>query len=93
MRLSKAEILAIKEAVYEFDPDAKIFLFGSRIDDTQKGGDIDLLLITDKIKNREKRKIKIKISDKIGAQKIDIIVFATPKTQFEKSIYKHSIPL
>jgi len=93
MRLNKNEIQAIKESVFQFDPDAKIHVFGSRTDDTQRGGDIDLLILSDTITNKEKRKILIKLQDKIGQQKIDIIVVQSPETQFEKLVYKKSIPL
>lgn len=44
MRLSKDTITEIIEAAGEFFPGAKVFLFGSRLDDTRKGGDIDLLI-------------------------------------------------
>ena len=77
MRLTEAEVSAIKKSVYAFDPEAKIFLFGSRADDARKGGDIDLFVLSRKIKGRERRKIKLNIYDKIGEQKIDMIV--TPK--------------
>ena len=45
MRLSEFEKDAIKESVLPLDPEAKIFLFGSRADDTQKGGDIDTIAV------------------------------------------------
>jgi predicted nucleotidyltransferase len=63
--------------VRAFDPKAKIFLFGSRVDDTRKGGDIDLFVLSGKIKSMERRKIKLSIYDNIGEQKIDMVV--TPK--------------
>jgi len=37
---------AVKET---FGPDAKIWLFGSRVDETKRGGDIDLLIKTDQV--------------------------------------------
>lgn len=43
MRLSKEEILALREAL-EGLPIERIFLFGSRTDDARRGGDIDVLL-------------------------------------------------
>ena len=46
MRLTKFEAESIKESVYGFDPDARIILFGSRVDDTKRGGDIDLLVLS-----------------------------------------------
>ena len=44
MRLKKGEIEAISESIKDLDRDAKIYLFGSRIDDSRRGGDIDLLI-------------------------------------------------
>lgn len=44
MRLSNTEVNTIKTAVFELDLHAHIFLFGSRVDDSKRGGDIDLLI-------------------------------------------------
>ena len=43
MRLDALEREALKYALNDFDGDA--YLFGSRIDDTKRGGDIDILLV------------------------------------------------
>ena len=44
MRLSRESITEIADAAKEFFPGARVVLFGSRLDDTRKGGDIDLLI-------------------------------------------------
>jgi uncharacterized protein len=45
MRLTDAERLAIEAASREvLPPGTRVVLFGSRTDDTRRGGDIDLLL-------------------------------------------------
>jgi predicted nucleotidyltransferase len=43
MRLSEAEIRALREALDGL-PVEQVFLFGSRTDDARRGGDIDVLL-------------------------------------------------
>jgi predicted nucleotidyltransferase len=45
MRLSGSQIQCIKNtALAIFGQKTKVYLFGSRLDDTKKGGDIDLLI-------------------------------------------------
>ena len=47
MRLSPQIYSSIKSRIQESIPSADVFLFGSRVDDSAKGGDIDLLLLTE----------------------------------------------
>ncbi|TAN51777.1 MAG: nucleotidyltransferase domain-containing protein [Methylococcaceae bacterium] len=44
MRLSAREVGLIRKVLHEIAPDGRIYLFGSRVDDAKKGGDIDLFL-------------------------------------------------
>jgi predicted nucleotidyltransferase len=74
MRLSHNEISAIKKNVLQFDSNAKVYLFGSRVKDDEKGGDIDILVISDKIGFIEKIKIKTGIFKEIDEQKLDLII-------------------
>ncbi len=46
MRLQKNEIDIIKNVILEHINDAKIVLFGSRVYDDKKGGDIDIFVET-----------------------------------------------
>ena len=91
MRLDKAD--QIKSIFLSHDPDAQIFLFGSRVDDDKRGGDIDLLVISDKIDFSTKLKILIKIYDLIGEQKIDIIITKDLTDSFHKHAYNTGIRL
>ncbi|HVO75739.1 MAG TPA: nucleotidyltransferase domain-containing protein [Ignavibacteriaceae bacterium] len=92
MRLKKEEIKIIKTIINEFDPKGEIRLFGSRIDDKKTGGDIDLLLISDIIKFPDKLSILVKLKEKLGDQKIDILIY-NPKETFHRIAYKESIIL
>ena len=45
MRLTKAQIDTIRKATSQnFGEDALIWVFGSRLDDTKRGGDVDLYI-------------------------------------------------
>jgi len=46
MRLTPFEQQSIKAILGQFDPLADVFLFGSRVDDHRRGGDIDLFVQT-----------------------------------------------
>jgi predicted nucleotidyltransferase len=77
MRLSKLEINIIKEIAQKiFGSDTKVFLFGSRINDKLKGGDIDIYIETNKTIDVLNKKIKlsIELKKKLGDRRIDIII-------------------
>jgi predicted nucleotidyltransferase len=74
MRVLKQEINIIKNNILKFDKDAQVYLFGSRVDDNKKGGDIDILIISDLIKKYDLIKIEYLIFQQIDEQKIDFII-------------------
>ena len=79
MRLSKQEISAIIEAFNLYKPKGQLRLYGSRVDNHARGGDIDLLIILEnkELKElilKEKYKILVDIKDVIGDQKIDLLI-------------------
>ena len=74
MRLTDKEQSAIREVICKADPDAKVWLFGSRADDNAKGGDIDLLILSDTLSIADKSKIRLALYKKIGEQKIDLVI-------------------
>ena len=76
MRLSLFEVeTIIKYKNKIFGESSEIYLFGSRVDDNKKGGDIDLYIRTDIIEGLFEKKIEFlsKIQHVLGEQKIDII--------------------
>jgi predicted nucleotidyltransferase len=96
MRLNKFEQKMIKKAFIETFENGSIFLFGSRVDDSQRGGDIDLYLVPDKkFDDERKRKISflIKLDDYIGEQKIDTILAKDKNRLIEQEALKYGIAL
>ena len=78
MRLSKKQIETIKSGAAEvFGEAAQVFLFGSRVNDTQRGGDIDLYVELPEMTEEHKRALEsrfwIRLQRTLGEQKIDVV--------------------
>ena len=52
---------------------ARLLLFGSRVDDSKRGGDIDLLVITHTLGFPDKLQILADLHQQLGDQKIDLV--------------------
>jgi len=80
MRLNKKQQKLIIDKVHQvLGEDFSIKLFGSRVDASQLGGDIDLYIKTNQIIDHPARvitKIEAKLIMALGDQKIDIILDA-----------------
>lgn len=74
MRLSPQEVEVIREQVRALDPEAEVYLFGSRADPARRGGDIDLLVVSDRLGFREVLRLRREILDRIGWQQLDLVV-------------------
>ncbi len=85
--------MAIIEAIAAVDPDARIYLFGSRTDDTKKGGDLDVLIFSRDITFGDKLKIKAAIFERIDEQKIDLVIAEDEKDPFVKMIREQGVLL
>jgi len=82
MRLNDTERQIIRDAAAEvFGPEARVLLFGSRVDDARRGGDIDLLILLDGSSDNadmmtlgEKRvRYLVMLEKALGERKIDLI--------------------
>jgi len=95
MRLSTYEINSIKDTFKETFKDGKIFLFGSRVDDNKRGGDIDLYIQIDNKKEILSKKIKflVNLKEKIGDQKIDLLISKDETRVIEKEALSKGIKL
>ncbi|MEN4044797.1 nucleotidyltransferase domain-containing protein [Sulfurimonas sp. NWX367] len=95
MRLTDDEVNLIKKAFFETFKDGKIYLFGSRVDDTKRGGDIDLYIIPKNQDELRKKKIDflVKLDEYIGEQKIDVVIAKDSNRLIEKEALRTGIEL
>ena len=83
MRLTQTQIETLKRAATEvFGSEAGLMLFGSRVDDSRSGGDIDLYVtgFNCSIERRLDAKLRflVKVKQEIGEQRIDLIFAPLP---------------
>ena len=93
MRLRENEIQAIKTTFKEVFRDGDIYLFGSRVDDEKKGGDIDLYIDLEErlpysVVFSKKIDFLVELKDKIGEQKIDVLVSKDKNRSIEQEALK-----
>ena len=94
MRLSKSTQKTIQETIVRFDSKAKVLLFGSRTDDSAKGGDIDLLVISENLNKCDLRKIKIHLQDQLEVQRFDMVLTSPDLSDpFAKMAFDQGISL
>ncbi|NPA11092.1 MAG: nucleotidyltransferase domain-containing protein [Epsilonproteobacteria bacterium] len=94
MRLKDTEIEAIKSVFNEVFGKGEIYLFGSRVDDNKRGGDIDLYLMVDtEDKFNKKIKFRAKLYRLIGERKIDVVFSEDENRLIEKEARKWGIKL
>ena len=95
MRLDKETAKVIREEVLKVVPDAKIYLFGSRVDSKSKGGDIDILVVSSKKPSLSgKLKIRAEILKRIGERKIDILFYKEgEKDAFFEFIFENAVEI
>jgi len=93
MRLDLPEQVAIHDAIYQADAEAEVYLFGSRTDDTARGGDIDLLVLSKRIGLMQKLEILAQLHKKLGDRKIDLAVFSDANRPFAKIALEKGIRL
>lgn len=94
MRLTQLERQVIKEEARNiFGEEAKVFLFGSRADDSKLGGDIDLFI---EVSNRDdlpakKTKFLSKVKWRTEDQRIDVVFNEDPARLIEQEARKWGV--
>ena len=76
MRLSPQTARAIEEVFLQVFGRGELYLFGSRVDDNRRGGDIDLYVAADSKDQLGEKRIEFitRIKQRIGDQRIDLVM-------------------
>lgn len=76
MRLSQQNTDDIKQAFLQVFEKGELYLFGSRVNDSCRGGDIDLYVVADNTERLGEKRIEFlaSIKRRIGEQRIDLVV-------------------
>jgi len=76
MRLKESELNNIKDIFMKVFGEGELYLFGSRVDDSKKGGDIDLYIIPVSGDNLALKKLNflVLLKKAIHEQKIDVVI-------------------
>lgn len=99
MRLNEKTREIIKlEVAGQIGPDAVVRLFGSRVDDTQRGGDIDLLVeASQPLEHRIRAECKLaaRLFIRLGGRKVDVLIKDpnTPSLPVYRQAITHGIIL
>ncbi|NCD40853.1 MAG: nucleotidyltransferase domain-containing protein [Bacteroidia bacterium] len=93
VRFSEVQIRVIKDAVHQLDKEAEVYLFGSRTDLNERGGDIDLLIVSEQLSEKDRIPLKLALYDGLGEQKIDLIIAREPYSAFQKMALEAGVRL
>lgn len=93
MRLTPAEHLEITRSIKSHDPQAAIYLFGSRVDDHARGGDIDLLVLSKTIDIWARLDILADLHEHLGERRIDLLVYPDLSKPFARVAMAEGVPL
>jgi len=89
MRLEAVEKEIIVNTLKDIFGSVKVYLFGSRLDDTKKGGDIDLFILPKDTSNLLEKKIKALAKlERLLYKPVDIVIHKNFERVIEKEILK-----
>jgi len=93
MRISQDQACSICKVIQARDPSATVSLFGSMADDKACGGDIDLLVRSNRLTLSDRLDIACELEDALGLRKIDLVIDNGRPNAFVRSIESRAIRL
>ena len=93
MRLTDQEVSGTRSAILKEDPQARIFLFGSRTRDDRRGGDVDILCLSRVTDRAVRRRMRVGLLKALGDQKIDLVLAPDAGSPFVRLVLPEAIAL
>lgn len=93
MRLSPSEALAIREIIRSYDARATVKLFGSQVDDSASGGDIDVLVFSREIDLARRVALEADLQDALGLRRFDVVVARDRRDPFVRLVEARAVEL
>jgi len=89
VRLTSKEIEIIKNKSLKIFGDCEVYIFGSRIDESKKGGDIDIYIIPQNRENLFSKKAKLKfVLEELLYKPVDVVISKDKNRFIEKEALK-----
>ena len=90
MRLPPQYAEFFKTEAATLRPGADVYLFGSRLDESRKGGDMDIMVLSSpKLNWEEAAQIRQRFWRQFGFQKLDLVCFSPE----DRSVFKELVLL
>lgn len=96
MRVTPEQVESIKLVFTKVFQKGELFLFGSRVDDQKKGGDIDLYIKPKDLSNElfnKKIAFLVALKSQIGDQKIDLVLEPFAPDSLKQEVHKSGVLL
>lgn len=90
MRLDPQESKALQKAIS--DVEDPVYLFGSRVDESARGGDIDVLILSEKSPLQLSREVSVAFNMECE-EKIDVVVIPKNNRNEEQEAFLNTIKM
>ena len=95
MRISQPQVALLKREIQDRIPQGRVYVFGSRTNDSKRGGDVDILVVgTKHLSILDRIKVRTAFFRAYGMQKVDIVsVTAEETSAFRDAVLRDAVEI